>query len=157
MKFVQYEDAERFAEVAEPIIAKDEDVFSLFYGVLQAIKAQKYEDPFMATVTEEGEVLALLQMTPPHPLNIIVVDESRKDVLIDFIVREVLRNSVAVSSVISLKPWARSFAKAWELHTGETQKLLMDQGLYRLDEIEETLDMSPGSWRFATEADASAH
>ena len=89
MEFHQYESAGQFAQVAEPIVAKDEDVFSLFYGVLQAIKAQKYENPFMAAVTEEGEVLALLQMTPPHPLNLVIVDESRKDELIDFIIREV--------------------------------------------------------------------
>ena len=154
MEFLRYENAELFAQVAEPIVAKDEDVFSLFYGVLQAIKAQKYENPFMAAVTDGGEVLALLQMTPPHPLNLVIVDESRKDELIDFIIREVRSHSIDVPSVISLKPWALSFAEAWESHTGETKKLLMDQGLYRLDEVEETLEMSPGSWRFATEEDA---
>ena len=154
MKIAQYEEAIQFAEVAEPIIAKNEDVFSLFFGVLQAIKAGKYANPYMAAVTEGKEVLALLQMTPPHPLNLVVVDESRKDEVIDFIVRELRENSIAVPSVISLKQWAKSFANAWENETGETQKLLMDQGLYRLDEVEETLEMSPGSWRFATDADA---
>ncbi|MCG7344535.1 GNAT family N-acetyltransferase [Sporosarcina sp. ACRSL] len=154
MKFVQFEDAERFAKVAEPIIAKKEDVYSLFYGVLQAIKAKKYENPFMAAVMEGEEVLVLLQMTPPHPLNLIIVDESRAEELIDFIIRELRGNLIAVPSVISVKKWALSFAKAWEQITGETQKLLMDQGLYRLDKIEESLEMSPGNWRFATKADA---
>ncbi len=157
MEFLRYENAEQFAQVAEPIVAKDEDVFSLFYGVLQAIKAEKYENPFMAAVTDGGEVLALLQMTPPHPLNLVIVDESRKDELIDFIIREVRSHSIDVPSVISLKPWALSFAEAWESHTGETKKLLMDQGLYRLDEVEETLEMSPGSWRFATDGGCTAH
>ncbi|WP_252502540.1 GNAT family N-acetyltransferase [Sporosarcina sp. Marseille-Q4943] len=154
MEFVQYEDAERFAEVAEPIIAKKEDVFSLFYGILQAIKAGKYQNPFMAAVTDRGNVLALLQMTPPHPLNLIIVDECKKDEVIGFIIHELRRNSITVPSVISLKQWATTFANAWERQTGETQKLLMDQGLYRLDEVEETLGMSPGSWRYAIDADA---
>lgn len=154
MEFVQYENAERFAEVAEPIIEENEDVFSLFFGILQAIKAGKYENPFMAAVMEGEEVLALLQMTPPHPLNLVLVDESRKDETIDFIIRELQGDSIAVPSVISLKEWALTFANTWEEQTGETQKLLMDQGLYRLDEVEEMLDMSPGSWRFATDADA---
>ncbi|MFS0688348.1 GNAT family N-acetyltransferase [Sporosarcina sp. 179-K 8C2 HS] len=155
MEFIQYEDAEKFAEVAEPIIAKKEDVFSLFYGILQAIKAGKYENPFMAAVTNRGNVLALLQMTPPHPLNLVIVDESKKDEVIDFIIQELRRNSIMVPSIISLKQWATTFANAWEHQTGETQKLLMDQGLYRLDEVEGTLEMSPGSWRFATDADAT--
>ena len=30
----------------------------------------------------------------------------------------------------------------------------MDQGLYRLDEIEQSLEMSPGTWRYATNEDA---
>lgn len=154
MNFVQYSDASEFAEVAEPIIAKNEDVFSLFYGVLQAIKAGKYEHPFMAAITDDNHVVALLQMTPPHPLNLVIVDEGRKDETIDFIISELHKNSLSVSSVISLKQWATSFANAWEQQTGEQQKLLMDQGLYRLDEVEETLVMSPGSWRIATVADA---
>ncbi|MGN7386952.1 GNAT family N-acetyltransferase [Sporosarcina sp. SAFN-015] len=154
MKIVQYEDSMQFAEVAEPIIAKNEDVFSLFFGVLQAIKAGKYADPYMAAVMEGEDVLALMQMTPPHPLNLVLVGESRKDEVIDLIVRELRGNSIAVPSVISLKQWAKSFANAWENETGETQKLLMDQGLYRLDEVEETLEMSPGSWKYATDADA---
>ncbi|MCM3711296.1 GNAT family N-acetyltransferase [Sporosarcina luteola] len=154
MEFVQYEDAEKFAEVAEPVIEKNEDVFSLFYGILQAIKAGKYENPFMAVVSDRGEVLALLQMTPPHPLNLVIVDESRKDETIDFIVRELRSASVPVPSIISVKQWAIAFADVWERQTGKKQRLLMDQGLYRLDEVEEKLEMSPGSWRFASGEDA---
>ncbi|MFC5604522.1 GNAT family N-acetyltransferase [Sporosarcina koreensis] len=154
MEIVQYDDAERFAEVAEPIIAKNEDAFSLFFGILQAIKAGKYENPFMAVVSDGEEVLALLQMTPPHPLNLIIVDEGKKHETIDFIIRELLGNSIAVPSVISLKEWAILFANKWEEQTGESQKLLMDQGLYRLDEIDETIEMSPGSWRYASGEDA---
>lgn len=154
MEFVQYENAEQFAKVAEPIIVKNEDVFSLFYGILQAIKAGKYENPFMVVVADGEDVLALLQMTPPHPLNLVIVNENRADEVIDFIIQELRGNRITVPSVISLKKWALSFAKTWEDQTGETQKLLMDQGLYRLDEVEETLEMSPGSWRFATDIDA---
>ncbi|MCM3743715.1 GNAT family N-acetyltransferase [Sporosarcina luteola] len=154
MEFVQYDDAEQFAAVAEPVIAKNEDVFSLFYGILQAIKAGKYVNPFMAVVSDGGEKLALLQMTPPHPLNLVIVNESKKDETIDFIIRELRAASVPVPSIISVKQWAVAFAENWELQTGEKQKLLMDQGLYRLDEVEENLEMSPGSWRFASGEDA---
>ena len=35
------------------------------------------------------------------------------------------------------------------------QQLLMDQGLYRLDQVDETLEQSPGTWRYADEHDCS--
>lgn len=155
MEFIRFDDAKQFAMVAEPIVEKQEDVFSLFYGVLQAIKAGKYENPFMAAIMEGNEVLSLLQMTPPHPVNLVIVDESKIDEVIDFIIQELNENAVTVNSVISLKKWAEFFADKWVAHTGEKQKLLMDQGLYRLDHVEETLEMSPGSWRYASMDDHS--
>ncbi|MDW0117092.1 GNAT family N-acetyltransferase [Sporosarcina thermotolerans] len=155
MEFIRFENAKQFATVAEPIVEKQEDVFSLFYGVLQAIKAGKYENPFMAAVVEGDEVLALLQMTPPHPVNLVIVDESKIDEVIDFIIREINETAVTVTSVISLKQWAELFADKWVAHTGEKQKLLMDQGLYRLENVDKTIDMSPGSWRYATMDDHS--
>ena len=155
MKFNQYEDAKEFAEIAEPIVEKHEDVFSLFYGILQAIKMGKYDNPFMAAIKEGDEVYALLQMTPPHPINLVIDDESRIDDVIEFITRQLIEKKVPVTSVISLKQWAELFAEKWEVRTGERQKLLMDQGIYRLDEVDETLAMSPGSWRYATTEDHS--
>ncbi|WP_339251155.1 GNAT family N-acetyltransferase [Sporosarcina sp. FSL W8-0480] len=155
MEFIRFDDAKRFAVVAEPVVEKQEDVFSLFYGVLQAIKAGKYDNPFMAAIMEGDEVLALLQMTPPHPVNLVIVDESKIDEVIDFIIQELNETAVTVTSVISLKQWATAFAEKWTAYTGEQQKLLMDQGLYRLDQVDETIEMSPGSWRYASMDDHS--
>ncbi|WP_336822174.1 GNAT family N-acetyltransferase [Sporosarcina sp. USHLN248] len=153
MKFYRYEDAEQFALKAEPIVEMQEDVFSLFYGVLQAIKAGKYADPFMATVEKDGQVVALLQMTRPHPLNLIIVDEENVERITEFIAVQLLMNAVEVPSVISLKPWAFSFAQQWERKTGKSHSVLMDQGIYRLDEVNESLEASPGNWRYAEEKD----
>jgi predicted GNAT family acetyltransferase len=54
-----------------------------------------------------------------------------------------------------LKPWAYKVAKKWEIKTGITHQLLMDQGLYRLNKVNETLEHSPGTWRYAEESDFS--
>ena len=58
MEFKQYKDVHEFAGKAMPILAEREDVYSLFLGVLQSIKLGQYENPFMATIEEDGEVLA---------------------------------------------------------------------------------------------------
>ncbi|TQR12545.1 GNAT family N-acetyltransferase [Psychrobacillus lasiicapitis] len=154
LKFQRYENAEEFATVATPFLEKNEDKFSLFLGVLQAIKDGKYEDPYMSTIEEEGELLALFQMTSPHPLNIIFVNEDRMEECIDLSINELIEQSISINSIISVKEWAYAFAKKWQEKTGESFSVLMDQGLYRLDQIDESLETSPGTWRYATNEDA---
>ena len=77
MKFNVFIQPQEFEDKAKPFLKQNEDLYSLFYGVLQGIKAGRYENPFMATMEEEDQVVALFQMTPPHPLNIIMIDETK--------------------------------------------------------------------------------
>jgi uncharacterized protein len=153
MDFKIYKDVNEFSLKVEPILIQKEDVNSLFLGVLQGIKSGLYENAFMATIEDEAEVIALFQMTPPHPLNMIFVDENRLEESMDLLIKNLLATSTELPSIISLKPWAYHFAEKWEAVTGMTNKLVMDQGLYRLDKVNETLEVSPGSWRFAKRED----
>lgn len=154
MKFKVYENAYDFEKKIELLLLEKEDVYSLFFGVLQAIKAGNYENPFMATIEEEGRILALFQMTPPHPLNLIFVDENRLEEIIDFSVENLITHKINFQSIISLKPWAYEFTKKWEIKMDVTLQLLMDQGIYRLNKVNETLEHSPGNWRYAEESDS---
>lgn len=154
MIFQRYENADDFEKKAMPFLVQHEDKFSLFLGVLQGIKEGKYENPFMATIEENGELLALFQMTPPHPLNIIFVNEDQKDACIHLSIDEFINQSLLIESIISVKEWAYQFAEKWKERTGQSFSILMDQGLYRLDQVDESLEMSPGAWRYATVEDA---
>jgi uncharacterized protein len=153
MDFKIYKDVNEFSLKVEPILIQKEDVNSLFLGVLQGIKSGLYENAFMATIEEEAKVIALFQMTPPHPLNMIFVDENRLEESMDLLIKNLLATRTELPSIISLKPWAYHFAEKWEAVTGMTNKLVMDQGLYRLDQVNETLEESPGSWHFAKRED----
>jgi len=155
MKFKDYDNAREFERKVEPILLEKEDVFSLFLGVLQAIKADKYENPFMATIEEDGKVLALFQMTPPHPLNLIFADETRLEEIMDVFIKNMVELEIHFNSIISLKPWAYKVVPKWENKSGMTHRLLMDQGVYRLNKVNEILDHSPGTWRYAKESDSS--
>ena len=149
MDFKIYNDANEFSLKAEPILVQKEDINSLFFGVLQGIISGLYENAFMATIEEEDRVIALFQMTPPHPLNLVFVDENRLEESMDLLIKNLLAPRIDLPSIISLKPWAYRFAEKWEVVTGMTTKLIMDQGLYRLNQVIETLEESPGSWHFA--------
>lgn len=153
MEIMCYEDPLAFAAKADPILSEGEDVFSLFNGVLQSIKAGMVDEPFMATAELDGNVIALFQMTPPFPLNMIFVDEQQMETAIDRMVDYILSNDIALPSIISLKPWAEKFAARWTVKTNQLSKTIMDQGLYRLDTVDETLDRSPGTLRLAQESD----
>ncbi|CAM3145722.1 GNAT family N-acetyltransferase [Filibacter tadaridae] len=154
MEFKQYDNVHEFALKAEPILSKREDVYSLFLGVLQAIKAGRYDNPFMATIEENGEVLGLFQMTPPHPLNLIIDDDNRLEEIMNVLFPNLFRLKLTLNSVVSLKPWAYSFAEKWVEKTGIEHEVLMDQGLYRLDQVDETPEKSPGNWRYAEQSDS---
>lgn len=153
MEFKLFDNVHEFAVKAEPILEEREDVYSLFFGVLQAIKAGRYENPFMAIIEENGEVLALCQMTPPHPLNLIFVDDKRSEECMDLFITNLLDLAIQVPSIISIKRDAYCFAEKWGEKTGMRTDLLFDQGLYRLDKVDETLEKSPGTWRLAEEKD----
>ncbi|REB08097.1 GNAT family N-acetyltransferase [Sporosarcina sp. BI001-red] len=153
MEIVNFNDPLVFAAKAEQTLSEGEDVFSLFNGVLQAIKAGMVEEPFMATAELEGHVIALFQMTPPFPLNMIFTDEQHMDSAIDGLTNYLLSNNIPLPSIISLKPWAERFADSWTAKTQQPSKIIMDQGLYRLDKVDETLEKSPGTRRLAKESD----
>lgn len=153
MKFIQYDDVEAFSKQALSAVGEQEDKFSLFLGVLEAINQGVYEHPFIATIEEDDKVLALFQMTPPHPLNMIYVEENRMDACMELFIQKSLEEDIKLPSVISLKEWATQFAEKWTRQTSLKEKLLMDQGLYRLDAVNEQLESSPGNWRLASHED----
>ncbi|WP_301107450.1 GNAT family N-acetyltransferase [Sporosarcina sp.] len=153
MEFVTYTDPQQFSLKAKPILTKHEDTFSLFYGIMEAIKAGQYDNPFMAVMEDEGEVAALLQMTPPYPLNIIVNNTEKADEILEQVVQQLAEQSISFPSVISKKEWAISFAEKWKKATGSAFEVKIDEGVYRLDAVNPELEDSPGNWRVATKRD----
>lgn len=154
MKLNLFNEPLEFEAVAKPFLFENEDIYSLFYGILQGIKAGRYDNPVMATIEDEGHLVALFQMTPPHPMNIIIIDESKTEIILSFAAEELLKKGIHIPSAVGLKPIVFSFADKWKELTQCETKLLMDQGLYRLDKINDALEMSPGTWRFARKDEA---
>ena len=155
MNFNLYKQAQDYEAIAKPFLIENEDVYSLFYGILQGIKAGRYDNPVMAAIEDDDRVVALFQMTPPHPMNIIIIDETKTDVILTFAAKEFLQRDIQIPSAVGLKPVIFAFAENWKELTQCETKLLMDQGLYRLDKVADSLDMSPGTWRFARKDEAT--
>jgi predicted GNAT family acetyltransferase len=154
MKFNVFLNPQDFEDKAKPFLTENEDVYSLFYGVLQGIKAGRYENPFMATVEENGQIVALFQMTPPHPLNLIVMDETKMEDIMTFAAQEIFKREIPVPSAVGVKHVVNAFSEKWQELTKSKARVLMDQGLYRLDKVDQSLEKSSGSWRYARKDEA---
>ncbi|MBT2583988.1 GNAT family N-acetyltransferase [Planococcus sp. ISL-109] len=152
MEWKWYQDSSAYAEAAWALLSKKEDRYSLFLGVLAQIKEGRYEK-FVIGLAEDVEgVAALALMTPPHPLQLIVLRESAGAEAL--VAQKFHEAGLVVPGVIGDKAAAQKFAQAWSGYTGEQANVAMDQGLYRIDAVRKKLPKSPGSWRVANRLDA---
>ena len=144
MELLIYSDSAVFSERVSALLYRNEDIHSLFLGVLGQIQANQYEDYFLALAEEEGEIRAACLMTPPHALQLVVFrhfPEMEKEVAGH------LRNlGIDVSGIVGEQETCRLFAEAWIRETEMQVKVLMNQGLYRIDAVNKGLGKSGGSW-----------
>ncbi|MCV9898642.1 GNAT family N-acetyltransferase [Exiguobacterium sp. N5] len=152
MEWMEWKNPDHFSDRVMTALLDEEAKNSLMIGVLNNVKQGIYETFHQFTVEEDGELLAILQVTPPHPLHYIVVKKERSDLLPSFIIPHLLKEEVPFSEVVSERQQAERFATAWQEITSGTSEIFMSQGLYRLDSVED-IDMATGRMREATVAD----
>ncbi|MBT2570537.1 GNAT family N-acetyltransferase [Planococcus sp. ISL-110] len=152
MELLTCSDSAAFTERVAPLLYKNEDIYSLFLGVLGQIQANQYEEYFLAIAETEGEIVGACLMTPPHALQLVIfrnLPEIEKEIA------EHLQNlGIEISGVVGEQETSRLFAEAWTKQTEEQVKVLMNQGLYRIDAVNKGLHKSGGSWRIASKKDA---
>ncbi len=152
MEWIEWKDPNHFSDRVMTALLDEEAKNSLMIGVLNNVKQGIYETFHQFTVEEDGELLAILQVTPPHPLHYIVVKTERSDLLPSFIIPHLLKEEVPFSEVVSERQQAERFGKVWQELTSGSSEMFMSQGLYRLDSVED-IDMAKGHMREATKAD----
>lgn len=152
MEWMVYANPLAFANKVEELLYKNEDIYSLFIGILNQIQEGRYDDYFLATLENEGEVAAACLMTPPHPLQLVVFQELPD--LENEMARRLLTSGIVVDAVVGDQETAHRFAEAWIKRVGGEIRVLMHQGLYRADSVNTRLEKSPGTWRVANKKDA---
>ncbi|ANU08927.1 GNAT family N-acetyltransferase [Planococcus antarcticus DSM 14505] len=151
MEFLIYSDSAAFTERVSPLLYKNEDIHSLFLGVLGQIQANQYEEYFLAIAETGHEIVGACLMTPPHALQLVVFRHFPE---IEKEIAERLQNlGIEISGIVGEQETSSLFAKAWTRQTEEMVKTLMNQGLYRIDAVYKGLRKSEGSWRIASKKD----
>ncbi|WP_214739534.1 GNAT family N-acetyltransferase [Exiguobacterium sp. s48] len=152
MEWIEWKDPNHFSDRVMDALLKEEAKNSLMIGVLNNVIQGVYETFQQFTVEAEGELLAILQVTPPHPLHYIVVNQEREDELPSFIIPHLLENEIPFTEIVSERAQAERFGKAWQEITSGSREMFMSQGLYRLDHVED-IELANGHMREATTAD----
>lgn len=152
MEWIEWKDPSHFSDRVMNALLKEEAKHSLMIGVLNNVKQGIYETFHQFTVEEDGELLAILQVTPPHPLHYIVVNTEHVDALPAFIIPHLLEREIPFTEVVSEREQAERFGRAWQELTSGSSEMFMSQGLYRLDHVND-IDMANGHMRWATAAD----
>lgn len=152
MEWKVYADPLAYGEQVERLLYEREDEYSLFLGILEQIKAERYEEYFLAVAFEGDEVAAACLMTPPHPLQLIVFKETAG--IEAQVAGRLMNGGIVVDAIVGDRGTARRFAEAWTAKMGGSYHVLMDQGLYRADAVNRKLEKSPGTWRVASKKDA---
>ncbi|AYC30419.1 GNAT family N-acetyltransferase [Paenisporosarcina cavernae] len=153
MLYRKIDSANEMFQLAKDILQKREDLYSLFAGVLNGIQEGKYSEYHLGCIEEEGEILAFFQMTPPHPLHMIIIEDSQNEKLLQTAVDYFVDHTWKVFSVIGEEPYVSTFAKLYALKTKQETTVLMEQGFYRIDHIEDNLVMAEGKLEVATSED----
>lgn len=149
MELIRWNDLSGFEERVMHHLLEREAEYSLMIGVLDNIKRGMYETYHQLTVEDGGEVLAVLQVTPPHPLNYVLLKPEREDDVIRFLVPELMDSGIPFTEVVSRADHAMNFYTVWYILTAEEPSVFMEQGLYRIDKVND-IPLSEGAMRQAT-------
>jgi uncharacterized protein len=133
MKF--FSDAGRFLERVQPFLSKREAEHCLILGLLDSLRAGEQwgtQPPLMAVSEDNGEVAAVVLMTPPHNL---ILSWIADDYTIDAIADELRAKGVAIPGVNGSADIARKFALRWSQLSGCTFRVQMAQRIYQLSRV----------------------
>ncbi|MBB6453866.1 hypothetical protein HNQ94_002317 [Salirhabdus euzebyi] len=153
MQWNYYSNIQEFASKANTILFQQEAENNLPLGLLnRLVKSNKEENALCALIERDNEVLASFLMTPPHHLIISVAEGAPTDKIIALAVRELIDSPYSIPSVIGDRVVATKFASEWANTTGKNLSISMEQGVYRLDKVND-IEESEGELTLAQTED----
>jgi uncharacterized protein len=154
MFLMQYPTADAFLARARADLERHEAANNLMIGIAvrlmehpERIKAQ----PYLATVEDEGRLVAAAVMTPPH--RVILHAESDNPAPLDLIARDLIAGGWSVPGANGAKATSGAFAEIWSARTGQPHRQGMHERIYELRKVTPPDPPIPGRLRVATEDD----
>jgi len=152
----QYPAADAFLARAQADLERHEAVNNLMIGIAVRLKEfpeRIQERPYLATVEDEGGLLAAAVMTPPH--RVILHAEGDDLESLRMIAQDLVANGWAVPGVTGPKHASRAFAEIWSELTGQPHRPGMHERIYELRRVFPPDPPVPGIFRPAIAADVA--
>ena len=148
MRAMFYEDANEFYDLVYPFLLKHEVINGLPLAILNSLKENIHrygkEQPLMFSLAENGIIVLISLMTPPHDL---IISYTADLNYIEVLVEELSKRKVYLPGVLSFSEAADKFAKLWCERNSLESRLLRKERICKLVEVsEETL----GDRQFST-------
>ena len=145
----RFDDAQAFLDEAGPFLAEHEAEHNLLFGIAATliIDAERYrEQPYLAAIKRDDDVVAAAVMTPPFNVVVSMTDDPDA---ITALGRDLARQRFSVPGVTGPVEVARRFAEMWTERRGLTAKRTIRERIYRLERVTQPTGV-PGTARTAT-------
>jgi len=152
MKVNHFDNVRQFYERVESYLLQHEAQHNLMLGISNSLihSPDRYtSQPYLVTVEEDEEILAVALRTPPYKL---VVSRSLNSQALVAITQDLYSRQEQVPGVIGTVPEAETFAEAWQAVAGYSCKKARGDRIYQLEAVQPTQKAS-GYLRSATQGD----
>jgi GNAT superfamily N-acetyltransferase len=141
-----------FAELARPLLLRDEAKHCLVLGILDTLVTQpeRYESSQLFSLDGPSGLEGVAWRTPPHPLGLSVMPRAAVCALVEHLAA----TSAAIPGVTGARPEVDQFQELWCTRQGVGLSHRIEQRIYRLERVLPSA-RAPGALRTATPADAA--
>jgi uncharacterized protein len=154
MEVTRYESIPAFYEEVETFLLDQEDRAGLMLGNSLRFRDKEWEkeNPLLATVKKDGEIMLAAMLIPPYALLLLEKNETEGVAAVPHLVEYLVKEDYAIHKVNSPKSVGQAFARHWTRAQQLEEKVLMDLRLYTLHSVIHPA-IRPGKLRPATNKD----
>lgn len=156
MKLIRFNQAQLFLEKIEDFLVKEEAVNNLLLGLLYGLvqsekKGSAVTDTYMCSIQDSDDNLVMTILM--NQRNLILYGEGREiDKAIDTAINDISNAGLEIPGIVGPKEMAHQFAQKWALRKNYHPVLIMNQRIYRLDQVH-PIRYSSGQLRLANSRD----
>jgi hypothetical protein len=131
----RFEDAEVFLGHVGEFLGRREAEHNLLFGILDSLRADPTVSdgpPYLASVRDDGRLVAVAIQTPPRNLVLSEVDDPAA---VDAILDDVLRSRDGLPGVLGPVGPVRAFAERWTATTGQPHRRQISERAFRVSRV----------------------
>lgn len=152
MQLKQFQDVQAFHHHTQAYLLQHEAEHNLLLGIVHNLlhhPNRNSQPPYLVSVEEAGNLVAVAIQTPPYKL---VLSKVTNLAALELIIQDAQRRLLFLPGVSGLVAEAQAFVKAWQTLTDQPAELAMQMRIHQLTEVQ-PLPSVNGILRPATEAD----